>query len=174
MIENKTAEQNILNKEWKGVVVVALLSLLYLLYSWLSIGIRNDQLMLVATVNVTYMLNGAWRRFILAFSIFIVYWILYDSMKLYPNFNFASVNIEGLYHLEKSLFGLSVNGLTITPNEYFIVHNNAFLDTLCALFYLSWIPVPLLFAFYLFKQYPGQFLRFALAFFMTNLVGFVV
>ncbi len=159
---------------WKGIGLLVLLSVLYLLYSWSSIGIRNDQLMLVAVVNVGYLMNGTWRRFVMAFSIFIVYWIIYDSMKLFPNFSFASVDIAGLYNLEKSIFGVSVNGALLTPNEYFIENHNAILDSLGAFFYLSWIPVPLMFAFFLFKKRPALYLRFALAFFLTNIVGFII
>jgi len=159
---------------WKGISVLMMLSLIYLLYSYFSMGIRNDQLMLVAMVNVTYVLNGVWRRFILGFSIFIVYWILFDSMKLFPNYHFSIVNIEGLYNFEKSLFGFQSNGAIITPNEYFIIHHNTFMDILGGFFYLSWVPAPLLLSFYLFQKYPAQFLRFALAFFITNIVGFII
>ncbi len=159
---------------WKGVSMVMMLSLLYLLYSYFSIGIRNDQLMLVAMVNVTYVMNGVWRRFILAFSIFIVYWVLFDSMKLFPNYHFSAVNIEGLYNFEKLLFGFHSNGSLITPNEYFITNHNTFLDIVGAAFYLSWVPAPLLLSFYLFQKYPAQFLRFSLAFFITNIIGFII
>lgn len=158
----------------KGIVLVICLSILYLIYSYFSIGIRNDQMVLVAMVNITYSLNGIWRRFILAFSIFIVYWIIFDSMKLFPNYKFGTVNIEGLYNLEKSWFGISYAGAIITPNEYFIINYNSFLDIMGAVFYLSWVPVPLMFAFYLFKKYPAQFLHFALAFFVTNIIGFII
>jgi len=95
-------------------------------------------------------------------------------MKLYPNFKFADVNIEGLYLLEKSLFGFNNGTELITPNEYFIKNHNPLLDSLGAIFYLSWVPVPLMFAFYLFLKFPSEFLRFALAFFVTNIVGFII
>lgn len=130
--------------------------------------------MLVAMVNVTYVLNGVWRRFILAFSIFIVYWILFDSMKLFPNYHFSTVDIEGLYNFEKSLFGFQSNGQLITPNEYFISNHSTLLDIIGAIFYLSWVPAPLALSFYLFQKYPAQFLRFSLAFFLTNIIGFII
>lgn len=173
MIQEK--EYNSFGKSsWKGISIVMMLSVLYLLYSYYSIGIRNDQLMLVTLVNVTYVLNGVWRRFILAFSIFIVYWILFDSMKLYPNYHFSSVNIEGLYNFEKLLFGFQSHGSIVTPNEYFINNHNKLMDILGGIFYLSWVPAPLLLSFYLFQKYPAEFLRFALAFFITNIVGFII
>ncbi len=166
--------KNVRKKEWNGIVAIVTLSLLYLIYCYTSIGVRGDQLMLVAMVNVSYILNGVWRRFILAFAIFIVYWILFDSMKLFPNFYFSEVNIEGLYNAEKAIFGIPYSGTIITPNEYYIENHNTFLDVLGAIFYLSWVPVPLMFAFYLFQKFPAQFLRFSLAFFITNIIGFIL
>jgi membrane-associated phospholipid phosphatase len=167
---NKIAKK----KDWNGVVALISLSLIYLLYSYMSFGIRKDQLMLLAFVNGTYLLNGIWRRFILAFAIYIVYWIIFDSMKLFPNYRFTEVNIENLYDLEKSIFGFLYSGKIVTPNEYFVLNHNTFLDVLSAFFYLSWVPAPLIFSFYLFKKYPSQFLRFALAFFLTNIIGFIL
>jgi hypothetical protein len=158
----------------KGSIIVLALSLIYLIFSWFSIGFRSDQVFLVAVVVVSYSLDGVWRRFLIAFSIFIVYWIIYDTMKLFPNYEFNPVNIEKLYLLEKQFFGIAtVDGL-ITPNEYFLTHHSRFLDSLCALFYLSWIPLPLLFAFYLFRRNPVAFLRFSLAFFLANMIGFII
>ncbi len=157
----------------KGIFIIAFLSLIYLFYSYKFFGFKSDHLFLVAIVNVAFILNGATRRFILAFSIFIVYWILYDSMKLYPNYNFVKVDIQGLYELEKTLFGFSIGGVRVTPNEYYQNNHNALSDAITAFFYLTWIPAPLLFAFYLFKKFPAQFLRFSLAFFVTNIVGFI-
>ncbi len=158
----------------KGSIIVLALSLIYLIFSWFSIGFRSDQVVLVTVVVLTYSLDGVWRRFLLAFSIFIVYWIIYDAMKLFPNFEFNAVNVEKLYMLEKRLFGIATGNDWITPNEYFLIHHNRFLDSLCAIFYLSWIPLPLLFAFYLFRQNSVIFLRFSLAFFLTNIIGFII
>jgi len=167
-------ESRFSKKEIKGILLTVLFSVIYLLYSHFTIGLKNDQFLLVLFVNVAYILSGIWRRFILAFLIFIAYWIIFDSMKLYPNFRFADVNIENLYMLEKSIFGFHNSTTLITPNEYFIRHHNTVLDCLGAIFYLSWVPVPLIFAFYLFLKFPAEFLRFAFAFFITNIVGFII
>lgn len=158
----------------KTVVITTLISILYLLLSILLVGFKSDQLVLIAIFNGLYYGSGITRKFITGFSIFIVYWIIYDYMKAFPNYAFRHVHIAELYKAEKGLFGIATTAGIVTPNEFFLQHNNAVCDFLAGFFYLCWVPVPLLFATFLFFKNRGLFLRFALAFFVVNLVGFVV
>src|SRR5882762_7090876 len=151
-------------------LIVASVSAIYMLLSALLIGYKTDQLFLVALFNVLFWLSAPTRRFILGFSVFIVFWIIFDSMKAFPNYRFNTVHIASLYHAEKSLFG--IQGLT--PNEYWQLHHNTFLDILSGIFYLCWIPLPLAFAGYLFYKDKEAFFRFALTFLLVNLLGFVI
>jgi inositol phosphorylceramide synthase catalytic subunit len=95
-------------------------------------------------------------------------------MKAFPNYLFNGVSIEGLYELEKSFFGISLGTDILTPNEYLNITANTFLDIVSGLFYLMWIPVPLLFAAWLFFKSKKQFLYFSLTFLLVNLLGFIV
>jgi hypothetical protein len=95
-------------------------------------------------------------------------------MKAFPNYNFNTVHIESIYNAEKYLFGISNGGSIITPNEFWLQHSTTFLDVMAGFFYLCWIPVPLLFAAYLFYKNRALFLQFALTFFLVNMLGFVV
>ncbi len=158
----------------KMLLRTAALSAAYLLLSWALIGFRTEQLVLVGLFNGLYYLSMETRKLVTGFSVFIVYWVLYDYMKAFPNYHYRPVDIAGLYGLEKDLFGISVSGLTMTPNEYWLAHGNAFLDVLCGLFYLCWIPVPLAFAGYLFFRNRRLFVHFSLAFLVVNLLGFVM
>jgi len=45
---------------------------------------------------------------------------------------------------------------------------------LSGLFYLCWIPVPLLFAVFLFYRDRAQFLYFSCTFFLVNILGFII
>jgi hypothetical protein len=151
------------------------ISLAYLIGSASLLGFKPDQLVLVGLFNGLFFLSDPTRRFILGFSIFIIFWVLFDSMKLFPNYRYNTVQIESLYHLEKSLFGIkSADGSIITPNEYWYAHQNTFLDILAGCFYLCWIPLPLAFAGFLFYRDKEAFFQFALSFLIVNLVGFVV
>ncbi len=150
------------------------MSAAYLLVSHLLIGFRPEQLVLVALCNGLYYWSATTRRLVTGFSVFIVYWVLYDYMKAFPNYRYRPVNIAGLYGLEKALFGIRVENTLLTPNEYWLTHGNAFLDVLSGLFYLCWIPVPLAFAAFLFWRNRRSFAYFSLTFLVVNLLGFVV
>src|SRR6202000_2848180 len=102
------------------------ISLLYLGVSAWLIGYKSDELFLVLLFNVLFYLSGATRRFILGFTVFIVFWILFDSMKAFPNYRYNTLHIESIYRLEKSLFGIrdgvGASGVAtiLTPNEYWL------------------------------------------------------
>ncbi|TFF39180.1 phosphatase PAP2 family protein [Mucilaginibacter psychrotolerans] len=158
----------------KSISIVSGLSLLYLILSCLLLGFKSDQLVLIGIFNVLFYASVITRKFILGFSIFIVYWIIFDYMKAFPNYNYNEVAIDGLYNAEKSLFGIHYNNTILTPNEYLLLKSNTYTDIFAGVFYLCWIPVPLGFAAYLFFRNKQQFLYFSLTFVVVNLLGFVI
>lgn len=155
---------------WRNVFLVTGISLLYLLVSAWLLGYKNDQLFLVLLFNTLFCLSGPTRRFILGFSVFIVFWVLFDLMKAFPNYRYQDVHIGDVYALERRLFG--IRGMT--PNEYWLAHQHVSFDVAAGCFYLCWMPLPLAFAGYLFYKDKTVFLRFALTFLLVNLVGFVI
>jgi hypothetical protein len=158
----------------RSFFIVSFLSVAYLVLSYFLVGYKSDELVLVFIVNTLFYLTPVTRKFILGFSIFIVYWIIFDYMKAFPNYNYNPVHIAGLYNFEKSLFGIHYQGKIITANEYWQVNHRPVIDVITGLFYLCWIPVPLGFATYLFFKNKRHFLYFALTFFTVNILGFVV
>jgi len=158
----------------RSVIVVSILSIAYLLLSTFLLGYKSDQLVLVLLFNTLFYASAITRKFILGFSIFIFYWVLFDYMKAIPNYEVNTVHIADLYNAEKHLFGINFNGKILTPNEYLAVKGTTFLDIITGLFYLCWIPVPLSFAAYLFFRNRRQFLYFALTFLLVNLLGFII
>ncbi|HUB59763.1 MAG TPA: phosphatase PAP2 family protein [Puia sp.] len=140
-----------------------------LLAAWLT-GYKTDQLVLVLLFNGLFYLSGVTRRFILGFTVFIIFWVLFDSMKAFPNYRYNAVRIESLYRLEKRLFG--IGGQTL--NEYWLGHRTTFLDVLTGICYLCWIPLPLAFAGYLFYRNKEWLFRYTLSFLLVNLLGFVI
>jgi membrane-associated phospholipid phosphatase len=95
-------------------------------------------------------------------------------MKAFPNYHYKTVDITDIYNLEKQFFGILQDGKVLTPNEYWRLKENNFLDVLSGVFYLTWVPVPLLFAVYLFFKNRKQFFYFSLTFLLVNLLGFVI
>ncbi len=157
-----------------AIVTVTAFSAGYILLSYLLVGFKAEQLYLVAFFNILFYASAPTRRFILGFAIFIVYWIIFDYMKAFPNYNYNAVHIADLYHAEKRLFGIHWQNQLLTPNEYWKINHATFLDIMSGIFYLCWVPVPLAFAAYLLFAKPAQFLRFSITFFLVNMIGFVI
>jgi hypothetical protein len=158
----------------KSVIVVSLISFAYLLFSAFLVGFKIDQVVLILIFNCAFYLSAVTRKFILGFSIFIVYWIIFDYMKAFPNYNYNAVHIEDIYNFEKHLFGIHIQDKIYTPNEYLRMNGVTFLDILTGIFYLCWIPVPLAFAAYLFFTRRRQFLLFSMTFVLVNFLGFII
>jgi len=158
----------------RSITLLTALSVAYLLLSRFLIGFKSDEVVLVVIVNALFYLAPITRKFIVAFAIFVVYWIIFDYMKAFPNYNYNPVHIKDLYNFEKNLFGINYHGKTITANEYWLINHKLSVDLITGIFYLCWIPVPLAFAAYLFFTRKKEFLYFALTFFTVNIIGFVI
>jgi hypothetical protein len=128
----------------------------------------------VRIFNSAVYISSTSRKFIIGFSLFIIYWIIFDYMKAFPNYNYSTVHIADLYNLEKKLFGINVRGSILTPNEYWRINGSTLLDVGAGIFYLCWIPVPLAFAGFLFFYNRKQFLYFSLTFVLVNFIGFII
>lgn len=163
-----------LKKNIRASILVLFFSGAYLVLSFFLIGFKTDQLVLVGLFNGLYYLSAVTRKFILGFTVFIVFWIIFDYMKAFPNYEYNSVSIQALYQLEKALFGFMHQGVLVTPNEYWLINHTTILDILSGFFYLSWIPVPLAFAGYLFFYHKPAFFYFSLTFLLVNLIGFAI
>lgn len=170
---DKTAQLSTLFSR-KDLILTASVSLGYLLLSRILIGFKVEQLILILIFNSLFYLSHSTRKFITGFSVFIVFWIIFDYMKAFPNYQYNTVHIESLYKAEKYLFGININGLSLTPNEFWERRPNTILDIMSGFFYLCWMPVPLFFSAWLFfTNKRKQFMHFALSFLFVNLIGFV-
>jgi len=158
----------------KTLLFTGILSIAYLLLSWRLVGFKTDQLVLVAIFNTFYYLSWGTRKFIQGFSIFIIFWVLFDYMKAFPNYHYNDVHIKSLYDAEMHWFGIKEGAKLLTPNEYWLAHQSKWLDIMSGVFYLTWVPVPLLFAGILFFRNRAQFFHFSLTFLLVNLIGFVI
>ncbi len=158
----------------KNIIANIIIVALYLLWATILGGIRQDHVLLIILWLTTYYAHPNSRRFVVGFSIFIVYWIIYDSMRFMPNYEVATVHIKQPYELEKSLFGINFNGVLYTPSEFFALTHSKFLDILTGLFYINWVPIPLAFAVYLFVKDKTLFTQFSLVFLFVNIIGFVI
>ncbi len=174
MTDNKHIIQQQRLVDIRQVSVMLSITIAYFLLSYLLTGVRSDQVFLALLVNLLYFISFNTRQLIKGFSVFIIYWVIFDYMKAFPNYWFNLVHIEDLYKAEKRIFGIPNGNTILTPNEYLRLHENPFLNVLTGIFYLTWIPVPLGFAVYLFYKNRLDFYRFSFTFLLVNLIGFVI
>lgn len=158
----------------KRILYLAAGTLAYFSWFYFFVGLRPEHVFLFALVVGLYWAGGTLRRFVLAFSAFIIYWILYDSMRVVPNHSVNPVHIAEPYDLEKWLFGVNTATGRVTLNEYFLAHGAPWLDVVSGLFYLCWIPLPLAFGVWLFRHNKPLFVRFSYGFLFANTLGFVI
>lgn len=158
----------------KTLGILALCSVIYLLIVGLLVGLKTENYVIILCYNFFFILSDTTRKFVAAFTIFIIFGIVYDLMKAFPNYTIRSVDIMHIYDLEKSLFGIHLGNLVLTPNEYFVAFRCNFLDFLSGLFYINWMPIPLGLAVYFYIRNKQQFLHFSLTFLLTNLIGFCI
>jgi hypothetical protein len=154
------------------------LIMLCVLVVWLAVtalfvGFRPEHLWLALLIAMLFFVTGVTRRLVVALLPFIIFGISYDWMNIMPNYKVNPVDVEGLYNAEKSIFGITTAAGVVTPNEFFAIHNCSFMDFMAGVFYLCWVPVPIMFGLWLF--FNGQrkvYLHFSLVFLLVNLLGF--
>lgn len=115
------------------------------------------------------------RKWALALTPWLIFACSYDCMRLYPNYKVNPIDVKNLFMAEKHLFGFfHYQGETLIPSQYFALHHNIFLDFMAGIFYLCWVPVPLLFGIYLYIIGEKKtYLNFSIAFLVVNLLGFI-
>jgi inositol phosphorylceramide synthase catalytic subunit len=146
----------------------------YLLWAAFVVGVRSDHFVFAGLCLGLFFANGTSRKVILALVFFVLYWVIYDSMRIYPNYEFNPVHVAEPYEFEKSWFGFEYNGGIVTPNEYFKENTHPVLDVMSGLFYFCWVPVPLIFSLWLFFKDKRMLLDFSLAFLLVNIFGFML
>lgn len=118
-------------------------------------------------------INHQAKRLIVVLIPMLLFAVIYDSMRYYPNYLFNDIDVEGVYRLECMLFGVESPDGIITPCEFFNQNNTPILDFLSGVFYLLWVPLPVVFGLYLFFTGRRRIaFEFYTAFLIVNIVGF--
>jgi len=158
----------------EGLIVIAI-AVFFLFLTSVFIGLRPEHLFLLTLFIVMFFVNDKSRKLAVGLLPFLIFGISYDWMRVFPNYTVNPIDIKGLYELEKSIFGINIDGQILIPCEYFAKYHNKILDFLSGIFYLGWVPVPVIFALYLyFTGSRDIFLRFSMAFLLVNLLGFTI
>ncbi|MBS7347801.1 MAG: inositol phosphorylceramide synthase [Muribaculaceae bacterium] len=155
------------------LISLAILAL-WLFVTVAFVGFRSEHILLCAAFLLLFIPCQGSRKLVVALLPFFIFGISYDWMNLLPNYEVNPVDVEGLYTTEKRLFGITVaEGAVLTPNEYFALHHCSAMDFMSGIFYLCWVPLPIIFGIWLyFKGERRAYLHFAIVFLLVNLIGF--
>lgn len=155
------------------LISLAILAL-WLFVTVAFVGFRSEHILLCAAFLLLFIPYQGSRKLVVALLPFFIFGISYDWMNLLPNYEVNPVDVEGLYTTEKRLFGITVaEGTVMTPNEYFALHHCSAMDFMSGIFYLCWVPLPIIFGIWLyFKGERRAYLHFAIVFLLVNLIGF--
>lgn len=157
----------------REILVVCLCLGIFLLVTAVFIGLRPEHVIMAVVYLALFTVSASTRKFAVAILPFVIFGISYDWMKLLPNYEVNSIDVKGLYDLEKTLFGIHVDGRVLIPGEYFTLHHCQVADFFAGIFYLCWVPVPVLFGVYLYIiKRRDIYLPLAMVFLLVNLIGF--
>lgn len=146
----------------------------YFLWAYFALGLRSDHIYLIILFLGLYHIHPKARRFLLAFLPFLLYWVVYDTLRIFQSNLLQPIHIGDLYEAEKSLFGIQTEHGRLTPNEYWLFHTNPVLDFLTGIAYINWFSVPLVLAGWFWVKDKQAFTRFSTTFFLANLIGWVI
>ncbi len=147
---------------------------IFLTVTGLLASIRSEHILMIGLFLLLFFPSVPTRKLAVALIPFALFGASYDWMRLYPNYMVNPIDVQGLYEAEKALFGISSGTEVLTPCEFFAEHNCSIADFFAGVFYLCWVPVPMLFGLILFFQKKRSlYLHFALVFLFVNLIGFV-
>ena len=155
-------------------IITVIVIIVFCILTSVFIGFRPEHLLLIILFGTLFFLSKDSRKLAAALLPFLIFGICYDWMRVFPNYTVNPIDVEELYNMEKSVFGIIVNGVKLIPCEYFLEHQHSIADFFSGIFYLGWVPIPLGFGIYLYiKKEKDVFLRFAMVFLFTNILGFI-
>lgn len=138
-------------------------------------GFRSDHILFTVGVSFLYFIHESGRKLVLSFGFMLLYWFIFDSIRLFPNYEINPLHIAEPYELEKLWFGIQTSTGVLTPNQWWGLHTHPILDTITALVYLSWIPVPLTFSFWLFSTKRRRIMvKYLFGFLLVSLIGLTI
>jgi len=155
------------------ILFAILFSIIYLIWNYGLVGLKSDHILFAVLISGGSLIHRNIFKFYLGFSAFIIFWIIYDGLQVYPNYEVNSISIQELFDLELKYFGFDYNGDRIIPNQYFLTNQVPILSFFLGLAYLMWMPAPLAFSGYLFYKNRRLLIRYSYCFLFVNLIGFI-
>ena len=139
-------------------------------------GLGLEHFVICALLLFFALFSDRSRRFARVVFPFLLYAIVYDSMRWYEDYiRSPIVHLSEPYDFDKRFFPIHDGSAVLTPNEWLQAHTNKALDFICGLAYTPFffIGESVLLALYLFatgKELRAE--RFVWIFAISNFVGF--
>ena len=141
-------------------------------------GLGPEHFVLCAALLFFSFFNDQTRRLARIVFPFLLYAVVYDSMRYYADYIRSPViHLREPYDFDHRFFGIRTPAGVLTPNEWMQLHTNAVLDFFCGLAYtpFCFIGESALLALYLFYRCSERRAeRFVWVFVIANFVGFSI
>lgn len=152
----------------------AIFALIYTVLMAGFVGWRSDHTFMLALVLFMVLAHKASYDIVITLSAFIIFWVIYDSLRLFPNYLFQTVHVLDLYQAELSLFGVVDGGKKVILCEYFIPRVSNALSLFAGFSYILWMPIPLAYSVFLYFKDKKRIFDYTYGFLLTCFIGFVV
>jgi inositol phosphorylceramide synthase catalytic subunit len=134
--------------------------------------LRTDHFAFLTVIVLGLIMHRYTQKLTYGMIFFIFFWIIYDSLRAFPNYTMNDVSTIELYAFEKSWFGIESGSQILSPNEFFQSNSSKIFDFLAGIFYLCWVPVPVSLCLYFLIKDKHEMLRYSFVFLLINLIGF--
>ena len=160
------------SKKW--LIWFALITVV--VWSWFGfiVGIDTTAILYYLMIVGLAFTNKTTRKLFIVFAPFFIYLFFYISLKVLHEYNTFPIHLEDLYQWEVDWFGVEMNGQRVSINEYFNENLNTFSDIFSGLFYVTWVPFPIIFVFIVYFNNKRKIgFDYWLSFLFANLIGFM-
>ncbi len=158
---------------FKRLSVAAVFAVSFALLITMTVGWDNDHTALIVLVTGLLILHKYTYRAVFILYSFLFFYIIYDTLPALPNYTVNDVHILEPYNIELALFGIEDAGKTVVPSEWFITRTNDVLSFIAGLAYILWMPLPMIYAVYLFYKDKKMLFIFGSAFLLTCIIGMI-
>lgn len=136
-------------------------------------GLRGDHFLVYFFVLFAYFWKERSRDFIKDYFPIVIFWLVYDSQRLYSNIlrTAEDIYVAWPYLVDKKIFSFLLEGQT--PNEAMVQILHPVFDIFTGLLYSTQVLVPIFFTAYLFWFKRVTMRQFGTAFLIMNLMGFI-
>lgn len=166
---------NTINRQSKSwLIAYVVLSILYWLWFGIIVGVSIMEIGFFILLTVLAFATQTTRQLLVACIPLCIYLICYSSLKILHKYSTVPIHNADLYEKELSLFGFMYKGKEIIPCEYFVENTHYILDLISGIFYVTWMPFPLIFGLVAFIAGRRKLVfDFWTCFLLANILGFL-